>query len=193
MGDRPVGGAVAGEPVTGRSPGAGYHAQVDPRLRLLERLPVIRSLPPLKRDRVTEVLRFLGVGGMNWVVDLAVFNIVRAATEGRHVMLAKVVSVAVATLFSWVVNRHWTFSARATDSPGRELGGFVVVNVAGMVPPLACLWVSHHLLGLTSVLADNVSANVVGLVLGTILRYVGYRAFVFTGQRGPGDGPRGSN
>ena len=155
---------------------------------MLDRLPVLRSLPSGRRARVTEVLRFLSVGGMNWLVDLAVFNLVRAATEGRHVLLAKVLAVSVATLFSWSVNRRWTFSARATDTPSRELLGFVLVNVAGMAPPLICLWVSHHLLGLTSVLADNVSANVVGLVLGTVLRYVGYRAFVFTGSRGR---PRG--
>lgn len=157
---------------------------MDPRPPLLDRLPGVRNLPPARRARLTEILRFLSVGGMNWVVDLAVFNIVRAATDGRHVMAAKVAAVAVATLFSWVVNRHWTFSARATDTPSRELGGFVLVNVAGMLPPLACLWISHHLLGLTSVLADNISANVVGLVLGTLLRYLGYRAFVFTGRRG---------
>lgn len=166
---------------------------MDPRPPLLDRLPGVRNLPPARRARVTEILRFLCVGGMNWLVDLAVFNIVRASTEGRHVMAAKVAAVAVATLFSWVVNRRWTFSARATDSPSRELGGFVLVNVAGMLPPLACLWVSHHLLGFTSVLADNVSANVVGLVLGTLLRYLGYRAFVFTGRRGHGDGLQRSN
>ncbi|MDN6795497.1 MAG: GtrA family protein [Propionibacterium sp.] len=157
---------------------------MEPRSRMLDRLPVLRDLSPARRVRVTEILRFLTVGGMNWLVDLAVFNAVRAASEGRHVMVAKVVAVTVATLFSWTLNRRWTFSARATDTPTRELAGFVLVNVAGMAPPLVCLWVSHHLLGLTSVLADNVSANVVGLVLGTVLRYVGYRAFVFTGRRG---------
>lgn len=150
---------------------------------LLDRLPWVRSLPAPARARLTEIVRFLTVGGMNWVVDLAVFNLVRALTDGRQVMLAKVAAVAVATLFSWVLNRHWTFAARATSAPTRELGGFVVVNVAGMAPPLVCLWISHHVMGLTSVLADNISANVIGVVLGTVLRYFGYRLFVFTGRR----------
>lgn len=148
----------------------------------LDRLPVVRGLPPARRQRVTEILRFLAVGGMNWVVDLTVFNVVRALTGGRWVMLAKVAAVTVATLFSWVVNRSWTFRTRATDTPRRELAGFVAVNVLGMVPPLACLWVSHHVMGWTSVLADNVSANVVGLAIGTVLRYLGYRFLVFTGS-----------
>ena len=152
-------------------------------LRLLDGLPGVRGLPPARRERLTEIVRFLTVGGMNWVVDLTVFNIVRALTGAQWVLLAKVIAVAVATVFSWVTNRHWTFARRATDAPGREFAGFVVVNVLGMAPPLACLWVSHHVLGLTGVLADNVSANVIGLVLGTILRYFGYRSLVFTGAR----------
>jgi putative flippase GtrA len=157
--------------------------------RLLDRLPGVRGLAASRRDRLIEILRFLIVGAMNWIVDLAVFNVVRVLTGEHWVMAAKVSAVAVATLFSWVVNRHWTFAARATDTPGREFGGFVLINVLGMLPPLACLGVSHYLLGLTGPLADNISANVVGLVLGTILRYAGYRRLVFTGagrESGPG-------
>jgi hypothetical protein len=41
------------------------------------------------------------------------------------------------------------------------------------------LVISHDLLGLTSRLADNVSANVVGLALGTLFRYWSYKKFVF--------------
>ncbi len=146
------------------------------------RLPGLRRLRPAQRAQIVEIARFLLVGGMNWMVDLAVFNLVRALSGGRWVLLAKVCAVAVATVFSWVLNRHWTFAARATDAPARELGGFVLVNVLGMAPPLVCLGVSHYLMGLTGPLADNVSANVVGLILGTILRYLGYRFFVFTGS-----------
>lgn len=163
-------------------PHDGDRTAVPPALPFLDRLPFVRTLPPARRARLTEVLRFLVVGGMNWVVDLTVFNIVRAATGAQWVMVAKVVAVGVATLFSWVVNRSWTFRARATDAPNRELGGFVAINLLGMVPPLACLWFSHHVMGWTSVLADNISANVVGLVIGTVLRYLGYRFLVFTGS-----------
>ena len=39
--------------------------------------------------------------------------------------------------------------------------------------------ISHYLLGLDSALADNISANVVGLVLGTLFRFWSYRKWVF--------------
>jgi putative flippase GtrA len=38
-------------------------------------------------------------------------------------------------------------------------------------------------LGLTSRLADNISANVVGVGLGTVFRFVTYKRFVFVGGR----------
>ena len=41
------------------------------------------------------------------------------------------------------------------------------------------LAISHDVLGLTSRLADNISANVVGLALGTLFRYWSYKTFVF--------------
>jgi len=42
------------------------------------------------------------------------------------------------------------------------------------------LAVSHYLLGLQSPLADNISANVVGLAAGTTFRFWAYRRYVFS-------------
>lgn len=131
--------------------------------------------------RFGEVTRFGTVGALSWVVDVAIFNVARVLLPASWVLLAKVAAVFVAATFSWVMNRRWTFREGATSRPAREFVVFLVVNTLGLVPPLLCLWVSHYLLGFTSVWADNVSANVVGLVLGALLRYFGYRHLVFTG------------
>ena len=49
---------------------------------------------------------------------------------------------------------------------------------------MVTLALSHDVLGLTSRLADNISANLVGLALGTVFRYLTYKRFVFaTGPR----------
>jgi hypothetical protein len=50
---------------------------------------------------------------------------------------------------------------------------------------MTCLWISHYLIGLTSPLADNISANVVGLGLAVVFRFWAYRKHVFSGT---GDG-----
>ena len=65
----------------------------------------------------------------------------------------------------------------------QEFLGFAVVNVLGMLPAVICLGISHYLLGFTSLLADNISANVIGLVLGTILRFFLYEHTIFTGVK----------
>ena len=43
--------------------------------------------------------------------------------------------------------------------------------------------ISHYVLGFTSLLADNIAANVVGLVLGTAFRFLMYRYWVFGSAR----------
>ena len=67
-------------------------------------------------------------------------------------------------------------------SKHESAGQGVVFGIAGMVIALACLGVSHYVMGLTSVLADNV-ANIVGLVLGTVFRFWLYKVWVYHPER----------
>ena len=146
------------------------------------------ALPRRERvlARVRELAKFGSVGAVAYVVDLGLFNLLSFGPGellGHKPLTAKIVSVTVATLVAWVGNRYWTFSARRTQARGRELAAFVVVNVGGMLIAVGCLAISTYALGLTSPLAKNVSANVVGLALGTAFRYVAYRRLVFTRDR----------
>jgi len=92
---------------------------------------------------------------------------------------AKIVSVAVATVVAYFGNRYWTFRARGRTRMSRELAMFFLLNGVGMLIAISCLYVSHYVLGLTSALADNLSANVIGLGLGTLFRFWSYRKWVF--------------
>jgi putative flippase GtrA len=130
--------------------------------------------------RLPELSKFGSVGLLAYFVDLGVFNLVLLVLRTSP-LTAKICSVAVATLVAWLGNRYWTFTARKTAARGKELLGFAFVNVIGLGIGLLCLWISHYLLGFTSPIADNISANVIGLALGTLFRYFAYRKFVFTG------------
>jgi len=134
------------------------------------------------RQRLPELAKFGSVGLVAYVVDLGVFNLFRVIV-GTSPIIAKVISVAVATIVAWLGNRYWTFSTRRTDTSGKELLEFASINVIGLLIGIACLWISHYLLGFTSVLADNISGNIIGLGLGTLFRYFGYQKWVFTGNR----------
>lgn len=130
-----------------------------------------------------ELGKFGVIGLVAYVIDLAVFNLLRfAGGEGPlfdKPLTAKVISVLVATTFAYFGNRHWTFRDRTRSSFRREYTLFFVFNAVGMVISLSCLWISHYLLGFESALADNISANVIGLVLGTVFRFWGYHNWVF--------------
>lgn len=132
--------------------------------------------------------KFGAVGLVGFVVDVAAFNLLRATVFEPHVvhagpLYAKVVSTVLAILVNWLGNRYWTFSGNRQSRTGREALEFFAVSLAGMGIGLLCLWVSHYVLGLTSVLADNISSNVVGLALGSVFRFALYRYWVFAPSR----------
>ena len=130
-----------------------------------------------------ELSKFGVIGLIAYVIDLAVFNLLRfAGGEGPlfdKPLTAKVISVLVATTFAYFGNRNWTFKDRTRSSFRREYALFFVFNAVGMIISLSCLWISHYVLGFDSALADNISANVIGLVLGTVFRFWGYHNWVF--------------
>ncbi len=136
---------------------------------------------------VREAVKFGVVGAVAYVVDLGVFNLLLHVGDdpllAQRPLTAKVVSVAVATMVAWLGNRYWTFRRRRRSAVRRELVLFVVVNIGGLALALVPLAVSRYVLGLTSAVADNIAANVVGLAMGTLFRFLMYRTVVFNEDR----------
>ena len=93
--------------------------------------------------------------------------------------VAKSLAVALAMVVTYIGNRAVTWRGQSSSGRHREVALFVLFNVIGLGFSVLTLAVSHDLLGLTSRLADNISANVVGLALGTAFRFWSYRRFVF--------------
>ena len=133
------------------------------------------------------MLTFLAVGGTGYVVDVAAFNALRtlAPMSTMDPSVARTLAVVLAMCVTYVGNRWLTWPAESDADRRREVALFVVFNVIGYAFSVVCLLLSHDLLRLTSALADNVSANVVGVGLGTLFRFVTYRRFVFGGPSGP--------
>lgn len=129
---------------------------------------------------LVQLVQFGLVGAAGFVVDIVVFNALRLTVFSPESvetgpLIAKVVSTSLAILTNWVGNRFWTFSRNRQANTVREGAEFFGVSIAGMGIGLASLWVSHYLLGFTSVLADNVASNVIGLALGAVFRFSLYR------------------
>lgn len=152
----------------------------------LERLLTRLGLSGAVHRLAQEVAKFGVIGAIAFVVDVGVFNLLRLGGPGaasglldEKPLTAKTVSTIVATTVAYFGNRYWTFRDRGRSSLRREYVLFFALNGVGLLIALACLGFSHYLLGLTSPLADNISANVVGLGLGTLFRFWSYRRFVF--------------
>ena len=142
-----------------------------------------RYLQDTLGDLYREISKFGIVGLSALVVDIGLFNILRfAGGEGPlfdKPLTAKVISVAVATTVAYAGNRFWTFRHRGRTHMGKEYLMFFGLNGIAMLIAVGCLWFSHYVLGFTSPLADNISANVIGLGLGTLFRFWSYRKWVF--------------
>ncbi len=141
------------------------------------------------RKLIAQFTRFGVVGLLGLVIDLAVFNLLRSTVlspENLHEgpVLAKIISTSLAIVANWIGNRYWTFREHRGRQLWREFVEFLIVSLGGMLIGLACLWISHYVLGFTSIIADNISTNVIGLALGTLFRFTFYRLWVFAPHRG---------
>jgi putative flippase GtrA len=135
-----------------------------------------------------QLVKFGAVGGVGVVVNFAVFNglwltVFNPAVMPHGPLLATVVATLVAIAVNWLGNRYWAFAADRQSNTAREGFEFLVASLVGMLVPLLCIGVSHYLLGLHSLLADNLSSNVVGLALGTVVRYALYKFWVYSPRR----------
>ncbi len=127
-----------------------------------------------------EVAKFGVVGAAAFVVDSGIFIwLMHGPMEGSNVK-SKIVASTVATIFSYVANRFWTFRHRRQTNVRREFVLFVVMNVIGMGIAAACVFVAQYMLGVTSTTGIFIAGSVVGLILGTIFRFFAYRFWVFT-------------
>lgn len=128
-----------------------------------------------------EVLTFLAVGGTGYVVDVVAFNVLRSVHSFATLdpSVARTLAVVAAMCVTYVGNRTLTWRDQPSRDRRREVALFVAFNIVGFGFSVVTLTVSHDLLGLTSRLADNISANVIGLALGTVFRYITYKRFVF--------------
>lgn len=131
------------------------------------------------------------VGGIGFFINVGLFNLLRVGTFGndhfaQSPLGASLIAVTVSILFNWVGNRYWTFREHRRKNFTLELIEYSVVSVGGMGFQLLSLYISHYVLGYTSLLADNVSSNLIGLGLGTVFRFALYRFWVYGHHRKDG-------
>lgn len=128
---------------------------------------------------------FLTVGGVATGVAFVIFNgLVHGYLGGpgpmhEQPLVAFVIANTIGMVVSYRGSRSWAFRNREAVGVAGGRVAFFVINIASMAIPLACLSFTRYVLGLTDPFADNISANVVGLGLGTLARFWAISRFIF--------------
>jgi putative flippase GtrA len=130
-----------------------------------------------------EILKFCLIGGIGTVIDLGGAGLLHGHYHFEP-LAAKAASVTVATVFTYVGSRFWTFKHRENQSVGREAALFFVLNVAGLVIAEAVIVLVVYVMGLRGTLDYN-AASVMGSGLGTVFRFYAYRKWVFLAPAQP--------
>ena len=132
-----------------------------------------------------EAAKFLTVGGVATLVSFLIFNgLVHGYFGGPGPMydaplVAFVIANSVGMLVSYRGSKSWAFRNREAVGPAGGRLAFFAINIVSMAIPLLCLAGSRYLLGLENPVSDNVSANVIGLGLGTLARFWAIRTWIF--------------
>ncbi|MFG3553173.1 GtrA family protein [Micromonospora sp. NPDC047557] len=139
---------------------------------------LVRLLPERWQKFIHEALKFGIVGGINTVINYAVFNVLALTVFVNGQLKATVIATVVATITSYLMNRHWTYRDRPKSALRREYVLFFLFNGAGLLIELGAVAAAKYGLGVHGLLGLNV-AKTAGVLLATLFRFWSYRTFVF--------------
>jgi putative flippase GtrA len=145
--------------------------------RTVDLVKSIRDTYQRLRVLIHEILKFGVVGGIGFVVQLGVTDVLHLKL-GIGPLTAILIGYVVATAVTFLGNRHWAFKHRQGKGLQRETVMFIVLNVVGLGLQEAVVAIAHYGLHQTSGLSYNV-ANIIGIGLGTLFRLWSYRKWVF--------------
>src|ERR1700745_2261368 len=134
------------------------------------------------RTMLPEIFKFLVVGGLGTVIDLGGAAVLHSSYHFEP-LAAKASSVSLATVFTYLGSRFWTFKERENQSVRREAVLFFVLNVVGLVIAEAVIGLVTYVMRWRWAL-EYTAASCVGPGLGTIFRFWAYRKWVFLAPEG---------
>jgi putative flippase GtrA len=154
---------------------------------------VLSSIPQPYRAiaiKHRELVKFALVGGTTWVIDTAVFLVLKSTVLEPKPLTAKIIAVLMATIVSYVLNREWSFRTRGGRERHHEAALFFLISGVGVAVYSAPLAVSRYVLDLqvpavsllSQNVADFVSGQIIGVLAGMAFRWWAFRRFVFPRQ-----------
>jgi putative flippase GtrA len=140
-----------------------------------------RTLSDTWRVVIKELSAFGVVGGVCFGIDVVLFQLLYAQA-GMGALTSKFLATVVSMTIAYLGHRYWSFSHRARSGVRREYAVFTAINAVTLLLGLGVVYLARHPLGQDSALVLQV-ANVGSIALGTVIRYLAYRQWVFTAPR----------
>jgi putative flippase GtrA len=140
----------------------------------------------LRRSRrllLKELSAFGTVGIVCFVIDIGLFQLLYTAV-GVGAVTAKLLATLVSMTVAFFAHRYWSFSHREQTDMRRQYLLFMVINGTTLLLGLAIVAVVRYPLGQEGALVLQI-ANVGSIVLGSVVRYVSYRRWVFPARAVP--------
>lgn len=146
----------------------------------------------VRSDLLARLIRFLGVGGLCFIITLVTNYALKFTVLQAHPTTAFLIANTVATAVSFVLSRQFTFQDRNQGRRKRvQLTLFLVIAVIAILINSAPVYVSRWWLGfhyphvslLSQEIADFVSGPLIGTVLATVFRWWALHRFVFPDHR----------
>ncbi|MBP1234703.1 putative flippase GtrA [Arthrobacter sp. PvP102] len=125
-----------------------------------------------------EVAKFGAVGGVAFVIDNGLTYYLMHGPMTDSEAKARFVGATIATIFSWIANRFWTFRHRRQDNVIREFFMFILINGIGIGISTGFTALAKYSFGITD---KNMLflAGVAGILVATVVRFFAYRFLVF--------------
>jgi putative flippase GtrA len=150
----------------------------------------LRRVPEPIRSLVIkhhEGLKFLIVGGTCFLITAAINYGLKLTILHEKPVTALTVATIIATIVSYILNREWSFRTRGGRERHHEALLFFLVSGLGVgvndIPLLISRYVLELRTPVVSLLTQEISDFVSGMILGTLLAMVfrlwAFRRFVF--------------
>lgn len=145
-------------------------------------MPLTRPVVRLYRTfqvLIHELAKFGVVGAVAYVVDVAIADFLHLGSPHLGPLTSKAISTLVAATLSYFANRYWTWRHRARTGLLREYMVFFALSAVGLAINEACVGFTYYVLNQRGALAYNLSANVIGVIFGTVFRFWSFKRWVF--------------
>jgi putative flippase GtrA len=145
--------------------------------KIFERFPIVE-----------QIAKFALIGVMNTLVDLGILNVLMylsSHAEGPYYSLFKTISFTGAVIFSYNLNKRWTFKDISDNERAKKFTQFLLISVIGAiinvsVATLVVVYIKPlvTLPFLNAQLWGNIGA-LGGTGVGLIWNFLGYKFIVF--------------